>query len=119
MEKEDYKHMYNPELKEAFLSTYEESTRKEYSYVFIYSKILELRYGKDLKDFDKHQIEELLKRAKKPNLNGVRSLASKIKRYIEWAMDHSYTHSDLNAASLFTTEDYDRCIDTSRIYFRR
>lgn len=106
--------MYNPELKEAFLSTYEESTRKEYSYVFIYSKFLEIRYGKDLKDFDKHQIEELLKRAKKPNLNGVRSFASKIKRYIDWAMAHSYTQSNLNPVSLFTVQEYNRCIDSSR-----
>ncbi|TXK85498.1 MULTISPECIES: hypothetical protein [unclassified Geobacillus] len=53
--------MYNPELKEAFLSTYYKGkTRKSTSYVFSYSCDLEYKYQKDLKDFEKDELNELL-----------------------------------------------------------
>lgn len=108
--------MYNRDLKENFLSNYDGETRQTYSYVFIQSYRLEFQYEKDLKDFEKDELKELLKRAKKSTVRSVRSFASMIKKYIQWAIENGYKDSNLNPMSTFTRKDYEECVDKNKMF---
>lgn len=108
--------MYNPELKEAFLSTYNKGeTRKSISYVFSYSCYLEYKYQKDLKDFEKDELNELLvKLAKGTTENNFSSRFSVVNTYIEWAIINGHKKSGSNLMPQFNKKDYEVYINKDR-----
>jgi integrase len=109
--------MYNPDLKEDFLSTYKnEDTRKATRYVFSHSYYLEDKYQKDLKDFEKNELDELLIRlAKKTtSMNNFSRYFSIIKKYIRWAINNGYKKSGSNLMLDFNKMDYQVYIDKSK-----
>jgi integrase len=108
--------MYNPDLKEDFLSMYKENTRKSTRYVFSHSYYLEDKYQKDLKDFAKNELDELLIRLTKKttSMNNFNRYFSVIKKYIQWAIDNGYKKSGSNLMSDFNKKDYQVYIDKSK-----
>jgi integrase len=112
--------MYNPDLKEEFLSsTYEENTIQTYRYHFFHSYHVEEKYGKDLKDFNENELNELLiRQAKKTaSMNYFRNCFSVIKQYIDWAIDNGHKKSDLNPmSSILKPNNYEVYIDKSKSF---
>ena len=109
--------MYNPDLKEAFLlSKYKENpmTRETTRYIFSsYSYYLENKYQKDLKDFEKDELDELLvKIAKKvASIDSFQKCFSIINQYIDWAIDNGLKKNDYNPMPDFNKKDYEEYID--------
>ncbi|WP_044749461.1 HNH endonuclease [Bacillus alveayuensis] len=109
--------MYNPDLKEDFLSTYEENTRQRYRYAFVHTYPVEKKYGKDLKDFEEPELHELLiRRAKKATIRTFQNFFSVINQYIQWTINNKHKNSDFNPMSIFKTKDYEEYVDKNKMF---
>jgi hypothetical protein len=108
------KQLYNEEIKEKFLSEYEEDTRVAYRYVFVKSADIENILQKDLYNFNEAEIKELLCHANRSTVESVQSFASMINKYIQWAIENGYKYSNINPMSTFTREDYEECVDHNK-----
>jgi site-specific recombinase XerD len=114
--------MYNAKVKKEFLKylkekeNYEEETLTVIRYVFDKSQDIEEILEKDLYDFSADEIKQVLLNANKSTLNAVRSFASMINKYMEWAVPR-YSKSNINPMGLLSTKDYQECIDHSRKLF--
>ncbi|MGM7720603.1 phage lytic cycle repressor MrpR family protein [Metabacillus sp. Hm71] len=104
--------LYNPEIKEEFLSQYPENTRETYRYVFIRSKATEDIIGRDLYTFSADEIISTLKDANHTTLNAIRHSWNIIKLYLDWAV--RYSGSNINQAKNITMDELRNCLDKSK-----
>lgn len=111
--------MYNPDLKEDFLSTHEENTSHSYSYHFFYSYHIEEECGKDLKEFSENELDKLLMRRAKQttSMRYFRNFFSVIKTYIDWTIENGYRKSDVNPlSSSLKPMNYKTYIDEAKVF---
>ncbi|STO12768.1 site-specific tyrosine recombinase XerD [[Flavobacterium] thermophilum] len=115
--------MYNKEIKESFLQYlideegYTEETVHVFRFVFYKSYDVEDILQKDMYDFNMSELKQVLLNANKSTLNSVRSFASMMKKYIDWAIRIGLTNSNINPMDMFTAKDYEECIDKSKKLF--
>jgi integrase len=111
--------LYNEEIKERFLSQYDnEQTQKTIRNVFLNSHSEEDRLSKDLYDFDQHQISLVIKDANPHSKSVAKSLGRFIRQYIEWAISVGLRVSNLNPVDVIPDSQYDTFIDkTKKIHY--
>lgn len=115
--------MYNKEVKEEFLQYlideegFTEKTVHVFRFVFYKSYDVEDILQKDMYDFNMNELKRVLLNANKSTLNSVRSFASMMKKYIDWAIRKGYVNSNINPMDMFTVKDYEECIDKSKKLF--
>jgi site-specific recombinase XerD len=115
--------MYNEEVKETFLQYlideegYTDETVHVFRFVFYKSYDVEDILQKDMYDFNMSELKQVLLNANKSTLNSVRAFASMMKKYIDWAIHTGLVNSNINPMDMFTTKDYEECIDKSRKLF--
>lgn len=115
--------MYNEEIKESFLQYlideegYTDETVHVFRFVFYKSYDIEDVLQKDMYDFNTNELKQVLINANRSTLNSVRSFASMMKKYIDWAIRTGLTNSNINPMDMFTTDDYGECVDRSKKLF--
>jgi site-specific recombinase XerD len=115
--------MYNKEIKESFLQYlideegYTDETVHVFRFVFYKSCDVEEVLEKDMYDFNISELKQVLLNANKSTMNSVRAFASMMKKYIDWAIHTGLVNSNINPMDMFTTKDYEECIDKSRKLF--
>lgn len=115
--------MYNEEIKEDFLQylisdeEYTDETVHVFRFVFYKSYDTEEVLNKDLYDFNMNELKQVLLDANKSTLNSVRSFGSMIKKYIDWAIHNGLVNSNINPMDMFTTKDYEECMDKNKKLF--
>jgi site-specific recombinase XerD len=115
--------MYNEEVKETFLQYlideegYTDETVHVFRFVFYKSYDVEDILQKDMYDFNMSELKQVLLNANKSTLNSVRAFASMMKKYIDWAIHTGLVNSNINPMDMFTTKDYEECIDKSKKLF--
>jgi integrase len=109
--------LYNQEIKEKFLSTYEnEQTQNTIRRVFYKSELIESVLEKDLYAFNLTEIGKVISNANPYSASVARSLGRFISQYISWAV--SYRNSNLNPLQGVTQEWFDQFVDkTKKIHY--
>lgn len=80
--------MFNAEIKERFLATYDEETAKTNRYVFLKTaEKAEAEFNKDLYDFTESEIESLLYGLEARSFQSISSYVAIISRYLDWCKD--------------------------------
>lgn len=79
--------MFNPAVKELFLSTYlNQDTQTTYRYIFYRSEQTESKLGKDLYQLDLDELSQVFKQMKPTTENAARSYGRIVTAYMKWAM---------------------------------
>jgi integrase len=109
--------LYNPEIKEKFLMTYDnEQSRKTLNNVFLKSELVESVLEKDLYSFNLTEIGKVIQNANPHSKLVAQSLGRFISQYITWAM--SYRESNLNPLQGVNSEWYEQFVDkTKKIHY--
>jgi site-specific recombinase XerD len=90
-----YEHdVFNPETKDAYLSTYTEATRQTVKRVFQVSAELEHKLNKDLYQFSTEEVEQVLFAMKPPTLAASRANISLVNGYFLWAIEQGLTNEN-------------------------
>lgn len=111
------KKLYNEEIKEKFLQTYEnEQTQKTIRNVFDKSELIESVLEKDLYDFTTTEIGKVIANANPHSVPVAKSISRFISQYISWAMP--YRESNLNPLQGVNPDWYDNFVDhTKKIHY--
>lgn len=112
--------LYNEEIKERFLSQYDnEQTKKTIRNVFQNTCDVEDTFEKDLYDFTMDQIGKVIKNYIKPHTASVASSNGRfISQYISWAISEGHRKSNLNPLKGTTDDFYDDLIDkTKKVHY--
>jgi integrase len=105
--------LYNQEIKEKFLETYEnEQSRKTINNVFLKSELIESVLDKDLYNFNQTEIGKVISNANPHSKMVARSLGRFISQYISWAMP--YRESNLNPLQGADQGWYDKFVDKTK-----
>jgi integrase len=110
--------LYNPEIKEKFLMTYDnEQSRKTLNNVFQKSELIESVLEKDLFSFNLDQIGKVISNANPHSALVARSLGRFISQYINWAIPYR-EGSNLNPLQGIDPDWYDQFVDkTKKIFY--
>lgn len=111
--------MYNEDIKKQFLNRYEgENTRNAYARIFYHSYLIEKSYDKDLYDFNIEEINDLIHSLNPLTKASVRTSASMIRTYIDWAI--ARRQNNLNPLDLVDSQWYDSFLnDDDMPYFTK
>ncbi len=110
--------MYNQSIKEEFLSDFPVNTQNTYRRIFIRSQVVEKVLDKDLYNFTRNEIEEILF-----DLNPLTSSVSQsngriISSYISWSINKKLKHSELHPLKSVDSEWFDKFVDKEKkLYF--
>jgi integrase len=109
--------LYNQEIKEKFLSTYEnEQTQNTIRRVFYKSELIESVLEKDLYAFTLSEIGKTISNANPYSSSVARSLGRFISQYISWALP--YRNSNINPLQGVTPDWFDQFVDkTKKIHY--
>lgn len=88
--------IYNEKVKEEFLHQYEQKTRKFYRYILTKSYSLEKTLDKDISEFSKSNLAELLNHNKSGSLQAIRTKVCIFNKYIDFCLENDYTTQDRN-----------------------
>ena len=88
--------MYNEEIKNMFLSKYQESTHRIFKRLFNRSYFIEEKLSIDLYNFNLQQIEEVLYNVNPSTLNSCISVISMLNTYIDWGIIEGLRDSNIN-----------------------
>ena len=88
--------LYNPELKERFLSQYPEDTQITHGYTLSKAYDEENFFEKDLYEFNIEEIKKVLYKINPINLRASLRYGNTIKNYIDWAHRNGYAMSNIN-----------------------
>lgn len=89
--------VYNEEIKQKFLDTYEnEGTRHTLKYIFFNSYLNEVPLEKDLFDFSKEQVGKVIFDSRPKSISVARTKARFIHQYISWAISNNYRKNAIN-----------------------
>lgn len=101
-----YEELYNPELKNAFLQTYDNpKTANTVKHTFMVACQLEQQFETDVKDFSKEQLIELWLWLSKDTPSAVTIARTHVSKYIDWCISNGHLISAINNASMFKTKD--------------
>ncbi|GLI82408.1 hypothetical protein ANABIO32_00940 [Rossellomorea marisflavi] len=99
--------MYNSDVKEEFLNTYDnEGTKNTIRYVFLASRLNEVPLGKDLYDFSKEEIGKVIAETKPKSTAIARTKAIFINQYISWAISNNYRKNAINPLQKEANEEW-------------
>jgi integrase len=89
--------IYNEEIKQKFLDTYEnEGTKNTIKYIFFYSYLNEVPLNKDLYDFSKEEIGKIVADSQPKSLSVAKTKLRFIHQYISWAISNNYRRNSIN-----------------------
>lgn len=105
-------YLYNEEQKKRYLKDLNENTYTTYLRVLKRASKLEKRLGKDLYNFNLHEIEDLLSYLAPKTLPSANSSGSIIQSYIRWAISQDLRDDNLNPLDVMgSLEFYDQFVD--------
>ncbi|MDD4779157.1 MAG: hypothetical protein PHT02_00940 [Tissierellia bacterium] len=98
--------LYNRELKQRFMTTYEEGTQK--SLIFIFNKSAQLEYslGKDIFEFNREELDDLFLLFNSTSKQSVASRFSIIGKYIDFAIEQGFLKTGINLVKNLSGEEY-------------
>ncbi|PLR72223.1 phage lytic cycle repressor MrpR family protein [Bacillus sp. UMB0728] len=111
--------LYNEEIKERFLSTYE-NEGSQYTLSHILSKAIyeESRLEKDLYDFNLSEIGEVIANAKPHSKSVAKSYGRFLTQYISWAIEEGLRKSNINPLKGINDSWFDDLVDnTKKIHY--
>lgn len=108
--------IYNPELKERFLSTYDnEDTRSTLRHVFYKSYLVENVLDKDLAQFNLDEVGKVIANSSPHNAQTARSIGRFISSYVSWATEEGLREgSNLDPIKGISSEWYNQFVDKSK-----
>lgn len=107
--------LYNEQLKEAFLKTYDnEQSRNTIKYLFFKAYPMELILEKDLYNFSKDEIGKVIQNADPMSQSVAYSYGRFIVAYLNWAIENGYRMNNINPLQGVTNEWYEQFIDKSK-----
>lgn len=107
---------YNPELKNAFLSTISnEGTIKAYARIFGITAKYEEALDKDLNQFSLEEIEKILYDFKANNRHTIETYGRVISSYLNWCVEENVVEH--NPMAELTSEDFDKYVVDENVYF--
>lgn len=111
--------MYNPDIKEEFLLTYENNeTQTVIAYIFYKSKSTEELLKKDLYEFSIDEIEDVLFNMNPLTKRAAETNARFISSYIDWAISKGLVNSNINPMLTKGNDWFEKFVDKNRkIYF--
>lgn len=98
--------LYNRELKQRFMATYDESTQKSLMYVFQKSAQLEYSLGKDIYEFNRDEIDDLFRLFDSTSKQSVASRFSIIGKYVDFAIEQGFLKTGINLIKNLSGEEY-------------
>lgn len=99
--------LYKPEIKEAFLNSYEnEATRTTLRYLLYKAEPIESQLNKDLSNFNLNEIANVLKNTNAMSKSVVKTNARFLSSYISWAIANGHRGNEINPLSGITDEWY-------------
>ncbi|OZB98075.1 site-specific integrase [Paenibacillus sp. XY044] len=105
-------YLYNEEQKKRYLKGLNENTYTTYLRVLKRASKLEKRLGKDLYNFNIHEIEDLLSYLAPKTLQSAHGSGSIIQSYIRWAISQDLRDDNLNPLDVLGGLDfYERFVD--------
>lgn len=99
------KELYNPEIKERFISNYPKVTQTNIRYVFMKTKDTEEKLNKDLYEFSVDELKILFYALEAKSLLSIEMKVSVIKQYIDWCIAEGYLITGINNAKIFKSEN--------------
>lgn len=106
--------LFYGDLKEQYLSNIKETTRVSYERIFKMTKPFELILGKDIKDFNKEEIEKVLLSFQSNNRNTIESYARIISAYMNWAVENGKAKT--NILKYYKPEDFEKFLTNDEEY---
>jgi uncharacterized protein with ParB-like and HNH nuclease domain/integrase len=107
--------IYNKQIKEKYLSTFEnEQSRYTIKYLFYKSYSTERLLKRDLYDFSLLEIKNLIKEIKPYNLVVAKTTGSYISSYISWAIENGYSKNTINPIRGIDSSFYEELVDKSK-----
>lgn len=107
--------LYNEEIKERFLSTYEnEQTQSTIRNVFAKTELVESVLEKDLFEMSTTEIGKCIENTNPHNLNVAKSTGRFISQYLTWCTGNGYRESNINPLKGVDDEFYDKYVDKSK-----
>jgi integrase len=96
----------NKELKERFLSNYDESTQQSLTYIFQRANELEEMLGKDIYEFNRDELHDLFMSFGSRSEVSVASRISIINKYIDYAIEQGFVPTGINLVKNFVGQEY-------------
>jgi integrase len=111
--------IYNEEIKEKFLSQYDnEQTQKTIRNLFFNTFLIENTLGKDLFEQNLTELGKSIENSNPATKNVARSNGRFISNYLSWAAENGYKSSNINVLKSVLPEWYDQFVDkTRKIHF--
>lgn len=107
--------LYNEEIKERFLSTYDnESTQTTIRNVFAKTELVESVLEKDLYSMNLTELGKSIENTNPYNLNVAKSTGRFISQYLTWCTENGYRESNINPLKGVDDEFYDKYVDKSK-----
>lgn len=100
--------LFNEELKNEFLNTVNEKTRKSYKRIFIITLKHERALNKDINQFSRKEIETVLKGFKTKSRNTIESYGRIISSYLNWCVKSGIINK--NAMADMKPDDFDKFV---------
>jgi integrase len=98
--------LYNRDLKQMFISTYDESTQKSLIFIFNKSASLEYSLGKDIYEFNRDDFNSLFMLFDSSSRASVASRFSIIGKYVDFTIEQGFLKTGINLVKNFTGEEY-------------
>ena len=98
--------LYNRELKQRFIATYEEGTQKSLIFIFNKSAQLEFSLGKDIYEFNREEIDDLFLVFDSTSKASVASRFSIIGKYIDYTIEQGFLKTGINLVKNLSGEEY-------------
>lgn len=108
--------MYNEEIKNDFLDGYIEETKSVYRRIFYETSKVEELLGRDLFNFTKDEIEDVLYSLSPLTVFASRTNVSIISSYIDWAIKNGYKKTNINYFRVLPVEYYQKFVRKEKLY---
>lgn len=109
--------MYNEEIKEKFLSSYDRGTQGAYRNILNKAEPEEIRLSTDLYDFSLEDIKRVLYNIAPQTINSSATAGSVILTYINWAITNGLRNSNINPLVGLDEEFYMQFVQNLKLYY--
>ncbi|MDQ0885905.1 integrase [Paenibacillus sp. V4I9] len=109
--------IYNADVKEGFLSLYQQKSQAIYRSVFQKTKAIELFFNKDLYDFNEVDLYNLFIRFRLDYTSTARSYGRIITKYIDWSIENGLRNDLVNPLRQVKTKWFDQFVREEKLYF--
>jgi hypothetical protein len=109
--------LYNPEVKEAFLSDYPDATKDVFRNIFKKTAIEEERVKSDLYNFNIEEIKRTMYELRPQTLNSAESQGRVITKYISWAIKKGFRSNNINPLITIETNFYKQFLTNIQLHY--